>query len=170
MLAPMDKARFSVAVYKRTGIPLGQDDPAFALVELNRLALAEMIEEAADRFAERVNALPERIQSSAKLLAAEVGSQGVQRVVEMLRESRRTLACDTERTQERFVELGRKVDEALAQQAALTHAPQRPPCASCMCVRWFLAGVAIGVVACAAAVVADQCVATASPFNHSTRR
>src|SRR6266576_1799499 len=83
----MNRSRLSAAVYKRTGIVIDPGDPAFAVVEPNRL----VIEEVASRVAERLETLPERIQSSAKALATEVAHQGVQRVVETLREARQTI-------------------------------------------------------------------------------
>src|SRR6266404_2321962 len=88
--AAMDRSRLSAAVYKRTGIVIDPGDPAFAVVEPNRL----VIEEVASRVAERLETLSERIQSSAKALATEVAHQGVQRVVETLREARQTIASD----------------------------------------------------------------------------
>jgi len=110
----MDRSRLSAAVYKKTGIVIDPDDPAFALVELDRL----VVEEAASRLAERLETLPERIQSSAKALAAEVGAQGVLRVVEMLGEARRTIASDTEQAQQRIAEQTAKASKGLAREAA----------------------------------------------------
>ncbi|HUD24207.1 MAG TPA: hypothetical protein VMQ45_00855 [Burkholderiaceae bacterium] len=109
----MDKSRLALVVYKRTGFPLEEEDPAFALVELNRVALEELIDESAARIAERLDTLPERIRSSGNHLAAELATQGMQRVVEMLAESRRTIAADTEQAQRRIADHTAKLNEPL---------------------------------------------------------
>jgi hypothetical protein len=166
----MDKSQLSAVVYKKTGVALGPNDPAFALVELNRLAFKEAIEETAGEIVERLNAFPERIQSSAKALAAEVGSQGVRRVVEMLQESQRTIASDTERAQQQIAEQSTKASETLLRQMATTHARQYPSHASAMPRRWLLVVVAVGIVSCTVGVVAGQLTATASLCQQHARR
>jgi len=114
----MDKSRLSVVVYKRTGFPLDEEDPAFVLVELNRVVLEELIDESAGRIAERLDTLPERIRSSGTAFAAEVSSQGMQRVTEMLAESRRTIAANTEQAQRRIADHIGKLSEPLFREVA----------------------------------------------------
>jgi|SRR5580692_5226230 hypothetical protein len=143
----MDRSQLSAVVYKKTGVALGPDDPAFALVELNRLALKEAIEETAGEIMERLNAFPERIRSSGKHLAAEVATQGMQRVVEMLAESRRTIAADTEQAQRRIADHIAKLSEPLFREvAAAVRAAQTLSRGGAVRARWLLAGAVIGVL------------------------
>jgi len=118
---------FRVAIYKKMGIALGPDDPAFALVEMNRVVLEEMIEDAVARLANQLNALPERIQSCSSAVASELASQGVQRVVEMLVGARRTIAADAEQAQQRFAEQTAKAGKALDRQVVTIVRATEPP-------------------------------------------
>jgi len=150
----MDKSRLSVVVYKRTGFPLDEEDPAFVLVELNRVVLEELIDESAGRIAERLDTLPERIRSSGTAFAAEVSSQGVKRVTEMLAESRRTIAADTEQAQRRIADHIGKLSEPLFREvAAAVRAAQTLSRGGAVPARWLLAGAAIGVLSFAYGVV-----------------
>src|SRR3989442_3294048 len=121
----MDKSRLCVVVHQRTGFALDPGDPAFALVELNRAVLQELIEHAADQFAQRLDTLPERIRSTGAAVAGEVASQGMQSVLEMLNESRRSIAADTEQAQRRIAEKTEKANKDLARHVAqVMHATQ----------------------------------------------
>jgi len=143
----MDKSRLAVIVYKRTGFPLEEEDPAFVLVELNRLVLEGLLDEAAQRLAERLDSLPERIRSSGTALAAEVASQGVQRVVEMLVESRGAIAAETEQAQVRIADHIAKLSEPLTREvAAAVRAAQTLSRGGAVRARWMLAGAVIGVL------------------------
>jgi hypothetical protein len=145
----MDRLQLSAVVYKKTGVALGSDDPAFALVELNRLALKEAIEETAGQIMERLNAFPERIRASGSAVAAEVASQGMQRVVEMLAESRRTIAADTEQAQRRIADHTAKLNEPLAREvAAVMRAAQNFSRASAARSLWLVATVAMAIISC----------------------
>ena len=167
----MDKSRLSLAVYKRTGFALDPGDPAFALIELNRLVLEELIEEAGSRLAQQLNALPDRIHSSSTAVAAELASQGVQRVVEMLIESRRTIASDAEQAQQRIAEQTEKTVKVLAQQVAeVVRAAQPLSRRGAAHVRWLLAGATIGVVSCTGGFVAGQLTGTHNLFEQSAGR
>jgi hypothetical protein len=158
----MDKSRLSVVVYQRTGLALDPGDPAFALIELNRAVLEELIEQAAGQIAQRLDPLPERIRSSGTAVAAEVASQGMQRVVEMLGESRRTIAADTEQAQRRIAEQAERVNKDLARQVAqVVHAAQNLSHGAAVRVRWFVAGAVVGVIASTGAFVTAQLVPTA---------
>src|SRR5260221_8830238 len=137
----MDKSRLSVIVYKRTGFPLDEEDPAFVLVELNRVVLEELIDESAGRIAERLDTLPERIRSSGIALAAEVSSQGMQRVTEMLAESRRTIAADTEQAQRRIADhIGKLSEPLFPEVAAAVRAAQTLSGGGAVAPRGLLAG------------------------------
>jgi hypothetical protein len=158
----MDRSRLSATVYKKTGIVIDPDDPAFALVELDRL----VVEEAASRLAERLETLPERIQSSARALAAEVGAQGVQRVVEMLAEARRTIASDTEQAQHQIAEQTARASKDLAREVAeVVRAAQSLGRGGAARARWLLIGAVIGAACCTVGFVAAEIV-TASNVVH----
>jgi hypothetical protein len=162
----MDRSRLLAAVYKRTGIVIGPDDPAFALVEINRL----VVEEAVSHVVERLETLPGQIEASAKALAAEVAGQGVQRVVENLREARQTIAADSEGAQRRIAENVEKVGASVARQvAAATRAAQPSPRAASIGKRWLLACAVVGLVSCSGGFVAGQ-LATANVFRESSGR
>lgn len=113
---PMDKAALAVAVFERTGIALDKDDPAFAIVELARLAFADATEIVTDRFAERLNGLPSRIHETGAAAAAEIAAQGVGGVVEMLRKSRETIEADCLRAQRLLRDQTEKSGDLLARQ------------------------------------------------------
>jgi predicted dinucleotide-binding enzyme len=141
----MDRSRLSAAVYKRTGIVIDPGDPAFAVVEPNRL----VIEEVASRVAERLETLPERIQSSAKALATEVAHQGAQRVVETLREARQTIASDSEEAQRRIAERIEKARGTVAREVAAAMRAALPSRRAGATRRgWLLACAAVGLVSC----------------------
>jgi hypothetical protein len=153
----MDVAQLSAALYKKTGVALGPGDPAFALVELNRLIFDQAIEKAGDRLEERLNTLPDRIRSSSTALAAEVGSQGAQRVVEMLAESRRTIASDAEQAQRRIAEHTAKLSEPLTRQVAqVARAAQTLARAGTVRAGWLLATAAIGLASCTCGFMSGQ--------------
>jgi len=158
----MDRSRFSAAVYKKTGIVIDPDDPAFAVVELNRL----VIEEVAGRLAERLEALPERIQERGKALAIEVGVQGVQRVSEVLGEARRTIASHTEQAQQRIAEQTAKAGKDLAREVAeVVRAAQSLGRGGAARARWLLIGAVIGAACCTVGFVAAEIV-TAGNVAH----
>jgi len=166
----MDKSRLSVVVYQRTGFAFDPADPAFGMVELTRVVLEELIEESAGRIAERLDTLPERIRSSGTALAAEVASQGMQRVVEMLGESRRTIAADTEQAQLRITEQTERVNKDLARQVAqIVHAAQTVSRGVGVRMRWFVAGAVVGLLVSTGAFVTAQLVPPA-PLSGVHRR
>jgi hypothetical protein len=161
----MDRSRLSAAVYKKTGIVIDPDGPAFALVELDRL----VVEEAASRLVERLETLSERIQSSANALAAEVGAQGVQRVVEMLGEARRTIASDTEQARERVAEQTAKASKGLAREVAeVARAAQSLSQGHAARARWLLTSAMIGAACCTIGFAVGEIV-TSSNVLHLTR-
>ena len=168
----MDKARLSVAVCKRTGFPLEPGDPAFALVELNRLVLEDFLEAAAERVGQRLSDLPERIQASGVSLARELSTQGVERVVEMLAASRRTIATDTQQAQRQIAEQAATARENLARQEAVAVRPA--PAAAHWAltpVGWLMTGAAIAVASCTGGFLAGGFVATHElVISQSSRR
>jgi hypothetical protein len=98
----MDKARLSSLVYKRTGVALDPQDPAFAIVEMNRAVFEEVLDDALDRIGKQLEALPDRIRSSGSAVIAEAARQAMEQIVEALNESRRLIAFDAEQVQRRL--------------------------------------------------------------------
>jgi len=162
----MDKSRLSVVVYKRTGFPLDEEDPAFALVELNRLVLEEFVDGAARRLAERLETFPEQIRSSGAAVAAEVAAQGMQRVVEILAESRRTIKSDTEQAQRRIAEQTGRVSKDLAREVTeVVRAAQSVARGGAARARWLLIGAVIGAACCIVAFVAVEIVTSSNVYQ-----
>lgn len=136
----MDKSQLSVAVYKKTGIALGSDDPAFAMVELSRLGLKEAIEESVGEMIDRLKEFPGEIRSSGAAVAAQISFQGAKSVSEMLPEVRRALAADAEQLQRRMADYAATLSEGLARQvAAATRAAQAVSRGGDLIWRWLLA-------------------------------
>ena len=159
----MDKTRLAALVYKRTGYPLEATDSVFAMVELNRAVLEDLIEETGERLAERLDTLPERIQSSGTSVAAEVATQGMQRVVEMLAESRRTIASDTEQAQRRIAEQTATASKDLSRQVGeVVRAAQSLSRGAAARARWLLAGAVIGATCCAVGFMTSELVTAGS--------
>jgi len=155
----MDRAQLSAAVYKKTGVALGSDDPAFALVELNRLGLREATEESAGKIAERLEPFPDRIRSSGAAVAGQVASQSALRVAEILTEARRTIAADTEQAQRRVAEHAAKLNERLSREvAAAVRAAEMISRAGGLLARWLLTAAVIGVLLFALGFVSGMAV------------
>jgi len=151
----MDRSRLSAAVYKKTGTVISPDDPAFAIVELNRL----VVEEAIGHLLEQLEALLDKIDSGARDLAAKVASQGVGYVAEREREARKTIASVTEEAQRRLAVEIEKVSASVARQvAAAIRAAQAPPRAGTVHRRWLLTCAAFGLVSFTAGFAAGQLV------------
>jgi 4-diphosphocytidyl-2C-methyl-D-erythritol kinase len=88
----MDRADMCAEVLRRMGLKVGEDDPAFLLVELNRLAL----EEAVSIVVERLTPLPGSIEQAGVALAKGVAS-ATQRVVdEEFAEARKKIAREAD--------------------------------------------------------------------------
>lgn len=153
----MNKSKLSVIVYERTGFPLEPDDPAFVLVELNRVALEDLLDEGVKRVAERLDSFPERIAASGAAVAAKVSSQGAQSVSQMLTEARRSLAADTEQAQRRVAEHAATLSEPLSRQvAAAVRAAQAVSRAGSLLWRWLFATAAFGAVLFGVGFVSGQ--------------
>lgn len=167
----MDKARLSVAVYKKTGIALDPTDPAFAIAELCSEVVEGLLEKTLDQIDQQLKALPERIRSSGTAVVSEAACQAVERVVEMLREARRTIASESEEVRRQIVEQAGKTAEVLGRQVAAAERSARAIAeASAVRARWVLVGAVIGVLACAGGFVAGQLTEAVRPFQHSTGR
>jgi hypothetical protein len=66
----MDRAKVCAEVLRRMSVKVGEDDPAFVLVEMNRLEL----EEAVSAVVERLAPLPSTIEKAGWALAKEVAT------------------------------------------------------------------------------------------------
>jgi hypothetical protein len=163
----MERSRLSAAVYKRTGTVISPDDPAFAIVELNRLVVVEEM----GQLLEQLEALLDKIDSGARDIAAKVASQGVGHVAEREREARKTIATDTQEAQRRLSVEIEKVGAAVARQvAAAIRAAQPSPRAGTVHRRWLLACAAAGLVSFTAGFAVGELVATDYFFGRSAGR
>ena|SRR6266403_5422235 len=88
----MDRAEMCGEVLRRMGIKVGEDDPAFLLVELNRLAL----EEAVAVVVERLAPLPNNIVEAGRALAVEVSTSSLVSVSKQVAEARQTIATEAQ--------------------------------------------------------------------------
>lgn len=88
----MDQAHLIAEVMARTGVKFSPDDPALAMVELNKLAFEELIE----RIGERLDPLAERIDKAARLAAAELSRATLRNVAEETRHARATIAAEAD--------------------------------------------------------------------------
>ncbi len=88
----MDQARLIAEVMARTGVRLSPDDPALAMVELNKLAFEELIE----RTGERLDPLAERVDKAARLAAAEVSRSTLRSITEETRQARAAIAAEAD--------------------------------------------------------------------------
>jgi hypothetical protein len=163
----MDRARLTAIVYKKTGVMMDADDPAFVIAEVVRVIVDELV----SRLLEQVATVPEQIRSSAKAFASEVGVQALQRVVESLQQARQTIAGDVEKAEQRIPEsVSRAADSIARQVVALVRASVPTPRSRAVRARWVLAGAVAIVVLCGGSFAAGWAAATASVDQPSTRR
>jgi hypothetical protein len=95
----VDQNRLIAEVMQRTGIRLSPDDPAFVIVELNRLAFEDLIE----RAGERLDPLAERIDKAARLAATEVTRSTLRSISEDTREARALIASEAREAASRAI-------------------------------------------------------------------
>ena len=68
------------AIVERLKVRLDEDDPAFVLVELNKLAL----EETAQALVDQLEPIPTRIEQAAQALLAQVETKATHRTAEAI--------------------------------------------------------------------------------------
>jgi len=73
----LDRTKMVAAIAARLKVRLDEDDPAFVLVELNRLAL----EEAAASLVDQLAPLGDRLEGAARLAAEQLITSAVQQIV-----------------------------------------------------------------------------------------
>src|SRR5882757_6748179 len=88
----MDRAELCGEILRRMGVKVGEDDPAFLLVELNRLAL----EEAVSVVVERLARLPGTIEKAGWALAQEVATAAASVVDVKFAAARETIAKEAD--------------------------------------------------------------------------
>ena len=88
----MDRAQVCAEVLRRMGVKVGEDDPAFLLVELNRLAL----EEAVSIVVERLTPLPGTIEQAGVALAKGVANAAARVVDEEFAAARNKIAKEAD--------------------------------------------------------------------------
>jgi hypothetical protein len=88
----MDRAEMCAEVLRRMGVKVGEDDPAFLLVEMNRLEL----EEAVSAVVERLAPLPSTIEKAGWALAKDVAAAAASMVDVKLAAARETIAKEAD--------------------------------------------------------------------------
>ena len=88
----MDRAEMCAEVLRRMAVKVGEDDPAFLLVELNRLAL----EEAVSVVVERLGPLPRTIEQAGWALARIVRDAAAHAVDEEFAAARNRIAKEAD--------------------------------------------------------------------------
>ena len=88
----MDRAKVCAEVLRRMGVKVGEDDPAFLLVEMNRLEL----EEAVSAVVERLAPLPGTIEKAGWALAKEVATAAAGVVDAKFAAARETIAKEAD--------------------------------------------------------------------------
>ena len=88
----MDRAEMCAEVLRRMGVKVGEDDPAFLLVEMNRLEL----EEAVSAVVERLAPLPSTIEKAGWALAKDVAAAAASMVDVKLAAARETIATEAD--------------------------------------------------------------------------
>ena len=88
----MDRAEMCAEVLRRMGAKVGEDDPAFLLVEMNRLEL----EEAVSVVVERLALLPNTIEKAGWALAKDVAAAAASMVDVKLAAARETIAKEAD--------------------------------------------------------------------------
>jgi len=76
----VDKGKMVAAIVERLKVRLDEDDPAFVLVELNKLAL----EETAQALVDQLEPIPTRIEQAAQALLAQVETKATHRTAEAI--------------------------------------------------------------------------------------
>jgi len=89
-----EKARLAGAVYERAGVAIDPSDPAFALVELNRLVLQDAVDELVRQITERTDSLPERVSVLTAVASKRMVELALQRVADRLQAARKQLEVD----------------------------------------------------------------------------
>jgi hypothetical protein len=100
------KARLAAVVYERTGVPIDPADPAFALVELNRLALQEVTDEVIRRIADHADGLPTRLSALTAVASKRMVRLSLERIAEELRIARREIEADVSRERDSLRQYG----------------------------------------------------------------
>jgi hypothetical protein len=88
----MDRAKVCAEVLRRMGVKVGENDPAFLLVEMNRLEL----EEAVSAVVERLAPLPGSIEKAGWALAKEVATAAASVVDVKFAAARETIAKEAD--------------------------------------------------------------------------
>jgi hypothetical protein len=103
-----DRSRLVGEMAMRYGIRLDDDDPAFAMIGLNQLALEESVREACDQLRARIA----EFEASAQKLETRAGTVLAQQVRESAAEIRREIQRDVHAAGLRSRELLNRIHEA----------------------------------------------------------
>lgn len=100
------KARLAAVVYERTGVPIDAADTAFALVELNRLALQEVTDELIRRIADHADGLPAKLSALTAVASKRMVRLSLERIAEDLLIARKEIEEDVSRERDSLRQYG----------------------------------------------------------------
>lgn len=138
----MDQSRLIAEVMARTGVRLSPDDPALAMVELNKLAFEDLIE----RTGERLDPLAERIDKAARLAAAEVSRSILRSIAEETRQARAAIAAEADSARLAAATAIRTIADSHASATRLRFAVVGAAMALALVCGGFAAGFALGLM------------------------
>ena len=115
------RARLAGAVFEKTGVAIDPVDPGFALVELNRLALQEAVDELVRQVAERADSLPGKISVLTAVAGKRMVELALRRIADELGIARKELQDDVSRAGEtlrQYADASRAAQSELGAQLA----------------------------------------------------
>src|SRR5436853_2417222 len=131
----MDRAKVCAEVLRRMGVKVGEDDPAFLLVEMNRLEL----EEAVSAVVERLAPLPGTIEKAGWALAKEVATAAASVVDVKFAAARETIAkeADTARAVSELAQAQRRTHTYKSLSLGLLFGTSMWPCCGLRAPTWY---------------------------------
>ncbi len=113
------KARLAGLVFERTGVPIDAADPAFALVELNRLVLQETGDELFQRITKEADGMPMRLSLLTTMAGEELVKHARKRIAEEAHFARREFEDEVSRERDnlrQYADASRAAQQRLGAQ------------------------------------------------------